>query len=62
MPTCFQEYIFGNTRLLTDNVWNAFQSTFEEAGYDVYNHRELVELPSRNELADGASARQMLAF
>ena len=32
-------------QLLMDSVWRAFQSMFAEAGYEIYEHRELVELP-----------------
>ena len=35
----------GEVRLFTLGVWEAFQSTFEEAGFEVYERRERVELP-----------------
>jgi hypothetical protein len=57
----FQEHIFGNNRLLTEGI-------SVEAGYEIYEHRELVELAELLQTAatrdakrtDGARARYAL--
>lgn len=36
--------MYGVTKLLTPDVWEKFQQMFDEAGFDVYIHRELVNL------------------
>ncbi|RIA89649.1 hypothetical protein C1645_738467 [Glomus cerebriforme] len=38
----FHEHLYGNVKLLTTDVWRMFQNIFEESGYEVYEHRELV--------------------
>jgi hypothetical protein len=40
----FHENMYGVTKLLTPDVWENFQQMFDEAGFDIYMHRELVEL------------------
>jgi len=47
----FHEHIYGDTKLLTANAWRTFQEIFEESGFEVYEHRELiiVEEPERTE-------------
>ncbi|CAB4404590.1 unnamed protein product [Rhizophagus irregularis] len=38
----FHEHMYGNTKLLTANVWKMFQGMFEESGFEVYESRESV--------------------
>jgi len=38
----FHEHMYGNIKLLTDDVWETFQKMFEESGFEVYEHRESV--------------------
>lgn len=38
----FHEHTYGTTKLLTTDVWRIFQEMFEESGYEVYEHCELV--------------------
>jgi hypothetical protein len=40
----FHEHFHGTTKLLTEHVWRLFQDTFAEAGYSVYERREVVEV------------------
>ena len=40
----FHEDMYGSTKLLTPDVWGNFQQMFDEAGFEIYMHRELVEL------------------
>jgi len=40
----FHENMYGTTKLLTSDIWEKFQQMFDETGFDVYMHRELVEL------------------
>ena len=40
----FHENMYGTTKLLTPNAWEKFQQMFDEAGFDIYIHRELVDL------------------
>jgi hypothetical protein len=39
----FHEHIYGVAKILTAQAWQNFQEMFAEAGYEVYEHRELVE-------------------
>jgi len=39
----FHEDIYGVAKILTAEAWRNFQEMFAEAGYQVYEHRELVE-------------------
>jgi hypothetical protein len=43
----FHQHLFGCNpgELLTTNVWEGFQMAFMEAGLEVYESRELVEVP-----------------
>jgi hypothetical protein len=34
--------MYRNVKLLTTDVWRMFQKIFEESGFEVYKHRELV--------------------
>jgi hypothetical protein len=34
--------MYGNTKLLTADVWKMFQGMFEESGFEVYESRESV--------------------
>jgi hypothetical protein len=38
----FHEHMYGNTKLLTADVWKMFQGMFEESGFEVYESRESV--------------------
>ncbi|RIB21156.1 hypothetical protein C2G38_2034618 [Gigaspora rosea] len=40
----FHEHIYGVTKLLTANVWKRFQLMFQDCGFEVYFHCEIVEL------------------
>ena len=40
----FHENIYSSTKLLTPDVWGKFQQMFDEVGFDVYIHREVVDL------------------
>ncbi|RIB24864.1 hypothetical protein C2G38_2167451 [Gigaspora rosea] len=39
-----EKHMYGTTKLLTNNTWRIFQQMFEESGFDVYMHREVVEV------------------
>ncbi|RIB13185.1 hypothetical protein C2G38_2041185 [Gigaspora rosea] len=54
--------MYGATKLLTTNVWRNFQQMFQECGFEVYTHREIVEVdaPERTK-AERASDNQRLA-
>lgn len=41
----FHEHFYGITKLLTDHAWQQFRDIFAEAGYSVYERREMVEIP-----------------
>ncbi|CAG8437974.1 1023_t:CDS:2 [Scutellospora calospora] len=38
----FHEHTYGSNRLLTTKAWRMFQEIFEESGFEVYEHYELV--------------------
>ncbi|CAB5153416.1 unnamed protein product [Rhizophagus irregularis] len=38
----FHEHMYGNTKLLTADVWRMFQEMFEESGFEIYESRESV--------------------
>ena len=38
----FHEHMYGNSKLLTTDVWKIFQGMFEESGFEVYESRKLV--------------------
>ena len=46
LPCChiFHEHLFGQ-KLLTDISWHSFQLMFEESGFEIYEHREYVDVP-----------------
>jgi len=54
----FHQHLYGDAQLLANDVWQAFQSTFEEAGFEVYEHRERIELPEPMETQAQREARQ----
>lgn len=39
----FHEHMYGSKKLLTSNAWKQLQQMFEESGFEIYEHRELVE-------------------
>ena len=45
----FHEHMYGSMRLLTGEIWNMFQKAFEESGFEVYEHRELVKIFEQTE-------------
>lgn len=40
----FHQHLYSDNKLLTDDVWRAFQWMFAEAGFEIYEHRERIEL------------------
>ena len=38
----FHEHMYGNSKLLTTDVWKIFQKMFEESGFEIYESRESV--------------------
>jgi len=59
----FHENMYGTTKLLTPDAWEKFQQMFDEAGFDIYIHRELVDLevPRMTE-AEKATENRRLAI
>jgi hypothetical protein len=41
----FHQHMLGQTKLLTVSTWHSFQLMFEESGFEMYAHREYVEIP-----------------
>ncbi|RIB14288.1 hypothetical protein C2G38_2195574 [Gigaspora rosea] len=57
----FHEHIYGTTKLLTADTWRSFQQIFEENGFDIYMHHEVVEVDiSEKDKAEGASKHRQL--
>ena len=40
----FHEHMYGNVKLLTDEVWKIFQRMFEKNRFEIYEHHELVKI------------------
>lgn len=40
----FHENMYGTMKLLIPDVWKKFQQMFDESGFEIYIHRELVDL------------------
>ena len=40
----FHDHIYGTNKLLNSNAWIRFQQMFEDSGFEIYEHRELVEV------------------
>jgi hypothetical protein len=40
----FHENMYGTTKLLILDVWKKFQQMFDESGFEIYTHRESVDL------------------
>lgn len=57
----FHEHMHGSTRLLTNEAWLRFQQMFEEAGFDIYTRRELIEVrrPQKTEVEKAAESRRL---
>ena len=55
----FHDHIYGTNKLLTANAWVRFQQMFEDSGFEIYVHQELVEVkkPERTEAEKGAENR-----
>ena len=45
----FHEHMYGSIKLLTDEVWERFQKMFEENGFEIYEHHELVMIFEQTE-------------
>lgn len=59
----FHEHTYGVTKLLTSDAWEKFQQMFDEAGFDIYIHRGLVDLEvSRMTEAEKATENRRLAI
>ncbi|RIB28398.1 hypothetical protein C2G38_2028579 [Gigaspora rosea] len=58
----FYEHVHGSTRLLTNEAWLRFQQMFEEASFDIYMHRELIEIrrPQRIEAEKAMESRHLV--
>ncbi|GES99088.1 hypothetical protein GLOIN_2v1777773 [Rhizophagus clarus] len=57
----FHEHVYGDIKLLTVDIWEKFQKMFEEAGFEIYMHRELVEIeePKKTEAEKAAENRRL---
>ena len=57
----FHEHVYGNMRLLTIDTWKKFQQMFEETGFEIYMHRELIEIeePKKTEAEKAAENRRL---
>ncbi|CAB4374747.1 unnamed protein product [Rhizophagus irregularis] len=54
----FHEHIYGSTKLLTVDVWKAFQGMFEECGYEIYKNREsVIEFVQTKQLKEAEDRR-----
>ncbi|RHZ47925.1 hypothetical protein Glove_564g10 [Diversispora epigaea] len=59
----FHEHMYGTTKLLIVDSWTKFQWMFEENGFEVYMHHELVEVDISEEIkAEKAAENQRLAI
>lgn len=55
----FHEHMCGSVRLLTVEVWEMFQGMFEENGFEIYEHRELVTIFEKDERQKEAENRKL---
>jgi hypothetical protein len=57
----FHEHVYGDIKLLTVDIWEKFQKMFEEAGFEIYMHRELVEIeePKKTKAEKAAENRRL---
>jgi hypothetical protein len=57
----FHETMYRAIKLLTPDVWEKFQIMFDEAGFDIYMHRELVnfEVPEVTEAEEEKENRRL---
>ncbi|RHZ86839.1 hypothetical protein Glove_43g6 [Diversispora epigaea] len=57
----FHEQIYGPRKLLTIDAWKQFQQTFDESGFEIYEHRELInfEILEKNENDRAAENRKL---
>ncbi|CAB5200016.1 unnamed protein product [Rhizophagus irregularis] len=58
----FHEHMYGDVKLLTTDVWRIFQKIFEESGFEVYEHRELVIEFVQTEQQKKAESRKLTVF
>jgi hypothetical protein len=58
----FHEHMYGDVKLLTTDVWRMFQKIFEESGFEVYEHRELVIEFVQTEQQKKAESRKLTVF
>ena len=55
--------MYGTTKLLTPDAWENFQNMFDETGFEIYIHRELVVLEVSNMTeAEKATENRKLAI
>ena len=54
--------MYGAKKLLSDDTWEQFQQMFEETGFEVYQHRELVEVYSEKTHAEIAQENRQLTL
>ena len=57
----FHETIYGTAKLLTPDAWEKFQNMFDETGFEIYTHRELVvlEVSNMTEAEKGTENRKL---
>ncbi|RHZ51234.1 hypothetical protein Glove_481g50 [Diversispora epigaea] len=57
----FHEQLYGPRKLLTIDAWNQFQQMFDESGFEIYEHRELVSFEIReiDEINKAAENRKL---
>ncbi len=54
--------MYGVKRLLSVDAWEQFQQMFEETGFEVYQHHELVEVDSETTYAEIAQENRRLTL
>jgi hypothetical protein len=58
----FHEHMYGNVKLLTADVWRAFQRIFEESGFEVYeSHEQVVEIMQTEQQKEAECRRLTVA-
>lgn len=58
----FHKHTYGAVRLLTINAWIKYQQMFDETGFDIYTHRELIviEESAKTEAEKAAENRYLV--
>ena len=54
----FHEHIYGVNKLLTADTWRAFQQLFAENGFEIYEHRERVEIAEPRQVGNERDAER----